>query len=125
MNRQIQVPFVYHEGWHGDKDRDIKAVMNNVGPLWTGSTVMSFLGVLASDSQQAENKSLHNNRCTCVSPCCLAIHFIVFIEILYIHLFGKRDDVWAPLNTEFPKWDISQVGVYESPDIFISQIQGL
>lgn len=55
----------------------------------------------------------------------LAVHFFVFTENIVHSFLGKRNGVWASVRTEFSKWDISQIGIYESPAIFISQIQEL
>lgn len=55
----------------------------------------------------------------------LAVHFFVFTENIIHSFLGKRNDVRAPVHTEISKWDISQIDVYESPGIFIDQIQEL
>lgn len=55
----------------------------------------------------------------------LAVHFFVFTENMIPSFLGKRSDVRASVHTEISKWDISHIGVYESPGIFINQIQEL
>lgn len=55
----------------------------------------------------------------------LAVHFFVFTENIIPSFLGKRNDVRASVHPEISNWDISQIGVYESPGIFINQIQEL
>lgn len=55
----------------------------------------------------------------------LAVHFFVFTENIIHSFLGRRNDVRASVPTAISKRDISQIGPYESPGIFINQIQEL